>query len=120
MEALKKMRSPLRGLITKKQLKRLEQKVEALNGRIGNLLIEEDASEDLFLADAEGCNAYECMLATIEVKVQEALESIAAVQQERKGSTSASMEKKNLQIAQVETFKVQRDSEGMVAMVGAI
>ncbi|UYV67536.1 hypothetical protein LAZ67_5001142 [Cordylochernes scorpioides] len=128
MEALKKIRSPLRGLITKKvaetkwmieddpsnrqeilalhqQLKRLEQKVEALNGRIGNLLIEEDASEDLFLAEAEGCNAYECMLATIEVKVQEALESIAAVQQERKGSTSASMEKRICKLPKLELLK---------------
>ncbi|UYV82752.1 hypothetical protein LAZ67_22000735 [Cordylochernes scorpioides] len=128
MEALKKMRSPLRGLMTKKvaeierimeddptnrieilalhlQLKRLGQKVEALNGRIGSLLTEEDASEDLFLAEAEGCNAYECMLDTIEVKVQEALESIAAVQQERKGSTSASMEKRICKLPKLELLK---------------
>ncbi|UYV68872.1 hypothetical protein LAZ67_6001388 [Cordylochernes scorpioides] len=87
------------------QLKRLGQKVEALNGRIGNFLTEEDALEDLFLAEAEGCNAYECMLDTIEVKVQEALESIAAVQQERKGSTSASMEKRICKLPKLELLK---------------
>ncbi|UYV80159.1 hypothetical protein LAZ67_18001847 [Cordylochernes scorpioides] len=64
MENLRKMRSPLRGLMTKKvaeikriieddslnrkeilalhqQLKRLEQRVEALNGKIETLFLEE-------------------------------------------------------------------------------
>ncbi|UYV76241.1 hypothetical protein LAZ67_13003144 [Cordylochernes scorpioides] len=128
MEALKKMRSPLRGLMTKKvaeieriieddptnrqeiltlhlQLKRLGQKAEALNGRIGSLLMEENAKEDLFEAEVDGCNAYECILDAIEVKVQKALESIAAVQQERKGSTSASMEKRICKLPKLELLK---------------
>ncbi|UYV64985.1 hypothetical protein LAZ67_3002655 [Cordylochernes scorpioides] len=128
MEALKKMRSPLRGLMTKKvaeikrmieddpsnreeilalhqQLKRLEQRVEALNGKIENLLIEEDASEDLFSAEVEGCDAYERMLTTMEVKVQDALESIAAIQRERNGSTSASMEKRICKLPKLELLK---------------
>ncbi|UYV68299.1 hypothetical protein LAZ67_5003760 [Cordylochernes scorpioides] len=128
MEALKKMRSPLRGLMTKKvaeikriieddpsnreeilalhqQLKRLEQRVEALNGKIENLLIEEDASEDLFSAEVEGCDTYERMLTTMEVKVQDTLESITAIQRERNGSTSASMEKRICKLPKLELLK---------------
>ncbi|UYV67961.1 hypothetical protein LAZ67_5002637 [Cordylochernes scorpioides] len=114
MEALKKMRSPPRGLMTKKvaeikrmiednpsnreeilalhqQLKRLEQRVEALNGRIENLLMEEDASEELFSAEVEGCDAYE--------------QSITAIQRERNGSTSASMEKRICKLPKLEILK---------------
>ncbi|UYV68174.1 hypothetical protein LAZ67_5003267 [Cordylochernes scorpioides] len=87
------------------QLKRLGQKAEALNGRIGSLLMEENAAEDLFEAEVDGCNAYECMLDAIEVKVQKALESIAADQQERKGSTSASMDKRICKLPKLELLK---------------
>ncbi|UYV82357.1 hypothetical protein LAZ67_21001781 [Cordylochernes scorpioides] len=128
METLRKMRSPLRGLMTKKvaeikriiendplnreeilalhqQLKRLEQRVEALNGKIETLLVEEDASEDLFSAESEGCDTYERMLTTMEVKVQDALESITTIQRERNGSTSALSEKRICKLPKLELLK---------------
>ncbi|UYV82362.1 hypothetical protein LAZ67_21001788 [Cordylochernes scorpioides] len=111
------MRSPLRGLMTKKvaeikkiiendhlnrkeilalhqHLQRLEQRVETLNGKIETLLLEEEALEDLFTADLEGCDVYERMLTRMEVEVQDPLESIATNQRERDGSTSALSEKR--------------------------
>ncbi|UYV72973.1 hypothetical protein LAZ67_10001348, partial [Cordylochernes scorpioides] len=122
------MRSPLRGLMTKKvaeikriieddplnrkeilalhqQLKRLEQRVEVLNGKIETLLLEEEASEDLFSAELEGCDVYERMLTRMEVEVQNALESIATIQRERNGSTSALSEKRICKLPKLELLK---------------
>ncbi|UYV76544.1 hypothetical protein LAZ67_14001069 [Cordylochernes scorpioides] len=87
------------------QLKRFEQEVEALNGKIETLLLEEEASEDLFSAELEGCGVYERMLIRMEVEVQDALYSIATIQRERNGSTSALTEKRICKLPKLELLK---------------